>query len=370
MRFFATQEQFSRALSMTTRVIAPQNNMPILSGVQIETDLNQVRVTATDLFTVMTTSFPAEVERPGHVVLTANLITDLVHRLPTATLEVDSASDGKTTLRYGKNRAILNGFGQDRLPEFPSLESAAHEVVLPGGSLPAFSRQLLFACAKDETRPLLRGVYGRLGSGRLLFASTDGSRLSQTWVAVPYNRESVFEVIVPAKFLVEAARLAGSIQPITFRLTDTLVKVSTEDGDITSRLLDGQYPDYQRVIPQEYPVSGRVATAELRGALERVNLIASRDRAAAIRVVHRAGSLELSATSAELGQSYESVDCDSHGPDMELLFNPNYLLDGLRALEGEDVLLEFSGIQSPARFRETSGASNYWHVVLPLRQLV
>lgn len=369
MHFYATQDQLAKALSTVARVIMPQNNMPILAGIQLEARNNVLSITATDLFTTLQSEIAVEVSEPGHVVLPATLLTELVQRIPTATLELETeATSGKSMIKYGKNRATLHGFGTERLPEFQTMEGSSETVTIGSGIFSRLARELLFACAKDETRPILKGISLKLDSGRLVFATTDGTRLSHTWVAVPEYRGETRECVVPAKILAEAARLnVGEDAELT--LGTNLIRVRTGNSLIVSRLLEGQYPDYQRVIPQEFVVQGRVRVSDLRGALERANLIAARDRISSVRIRHQVGQLHISASAAEFGQTHESVEFDSHGQELDLLFNPAYLLDALKSLEGEEAVLEFSGIQSPLRLRDTENAQ-YSHVVLPLRQLV
>lgn len=369
MHFYATQESLAKTLSIVSRVILPQNNRPILSGIQLEADNNELKLTATDLFTMIEVKIPVEVAEPGHIVLPATLLTELLQRIPTATLELATEdSMGKATLKYGKNKATLHGFGSERLPEFQPLEAPLQTVTIGSGVFAQLARQLLFACAKDETRPILRGVSLKLDTGRLIFATTDGSRLSHTWIAVPEYRGEMRECVIPAKILAEAARLNTS-RDAEFTLGRNLIRVTSADSVMVSRLLDGQYPDYQRVIPQEYLVQGRIHVTDLKGALERANLIAMRDRASSVHIRHQAGQLDLSASAAEFGQTFESIEFDSHGQELDLLFNPAYLLDALKSLEGEEAFLEFSGVQSPLRIRDADKAQ-YSHIVLPLRQLV
>ncbi|MCL5116816.1 MAG: DNA polymerase III subunit beta [Firmicutes bacterium] len=369
MHFYATQDQLAKALSMVSRAIMPQNNLPILSGVQLEARDNVLTLTATDLFTTLQAEIAVEVSQPGYVVLPATLLTELVQRIPTATLELETEdSSGKTLVKYGKNRATLHGFGSERLPEFQSMEGPGDTITIGSGIFARLARELLFACAKDETRPILKGVSIKLDSGRLVFATTDGTRLSHTWVAIPEYRGEVRECVVPAKIIAEAARLS-SAEDAQLTLGRNLIRVQTGSAVVVSRLLDGQYPDYQRVIPQEFVVQGRIRVSDFRGALERANLIAARDRTSSVRIHHQVGQLDISASAAEFGQTHESVEFDSHGQELDLLFNPTFLLDALKSLEGEEAVLEFSGIQSPLRLRDTENAQ-YSHIVLPLRQLV
>lgn len=369
MHFFAAQDQLSRALSQVSRAISPQNNMAVLSGVQFEVLDGRLYLTATDLYTQITAELPVEASEPGYIVLPATTITELIQRLPTATVEIQSdAVEGRAMVRYARNRATIHAFGSDRLPDFPEFSHELESISLPAGAFSALARQLLFATAKDESRPILRGVFVKLGNGRLVAAATDGSRLSQSWIPLPDYRGREIEAIFPPKLLVEGARISAQ-SPVEITISHDLVRLSAQDVKVTSRLLDGQYPDYQRVIPQEYMVQGRVLISDLRGALERVNLIASKDRSASVKISHHLGTLEIAASAQELGQAFEALDFDSHGPEMELLFNPTYFLDGLKSLEGDEAVIEFSGIQSPARIREAE-SSQYFHILLPLRQLV
>lgn len=369
MHIYATQDQIAKALSTVSRVIMAQNNMPILAGIQLEARDNLLTVTATDLFTTLQSDVTVEVAEPGYVVLPASLLTELMQRIPTATLELASEdSSGKIVIKYGKNRATLHGFGPERLPEFQALEGPQDTLTIGPGTFSRLARELLFACAKDETRPILRGVSLALDAGRLIFATTDGTRLSHTWVAVPEYRGEPKSCVIPAKIIAEAARL-NAVDDAELTIGTNLVRIRTGSSVIVSRLLDGQYPDYQRVIPQEFLVQGRIRVSDFRGALERANLIAARDRTSSVRIRHQVGQLDISASAQEFGQTFESVEFDSHGQELDLLFNPVYLLDALKSLEGEEAVLEFSGIQSPLRIRDTENAQ-YSHVVLPLRQLV
>jgi len=156
---------------------------------------------------------------------------------------------------------------------------------------------------------------------------------------------------------------------VTVTVGPKQIRFATEAGSITTLLLEGRFPDYQRVLPEGFVMEATVDTAHFRGALERVNLITHHDHAAAIRIKHQPGVVEVSSEALDVGQAYEIVEVMSTGQEMELSFNPALLLDGVKSLESEEMVLEFSGLQSPARLREKD-SSHYFHIVLPLRQLV
>ncbi len=370
MHFSADQNQLAKALTNASHLVQSQNTNPILSGIQINTTENGITVESTDLFNKISIHLPAYVTEPGSVVLPASTFTDLIHRIPTATVDLQSDSiSGKTVIKYGRSRTTIHGFGSERLPQFPALGDESTTVTLPPGILSTFARQTLFACSKEESRPVLKGLSLELGEGKMLLVSTDGSRLSHSWAALPDYRGPHTKLVLPAKVLSEASRLGSSVQPITMTSTAGFVQFSSEGTVLQSRLLDGEYPEYQRVIPQDYPVQIRLSITELRGSVERAQLIASKDRSNAIRMIHQIDVLQLEASAAEVGQALEQLECHSKGPEMDILFNATFILDALKSFISDEVLIEFSGIQSAARFREADN-SQYFHIVLPLRQLV
>lgn len=370
MHFTASQDQLARALSQVGRIVQSQNSMAILGGIQLTATENTVQLQTTDLFSLITAEIPAMVTQPGYVVVPAPTFSELIHRLPTATVDIAAETGtGKMLIKYGRSRATIHGFGSERLPEFPGVEAASMPAIIPAGTLADLSRQILFSCSKEDSRPILKGIHTELGAGKMVMVSTDGSRLSHTWVALPDYRGPEMKVILPAKVLLEGSRLSGGQQPVTMSFAPGFVRLATEDVVLISRLLDGDYPEYQRVIPQEYPVHIRLPISEFRGSVERAHLIASKDRSNSVRISHQVGGLTIRASAAEIGQAEESLECDSQGQEMDVLFNSTFILDALKSLSGDDLIMELSGVQSPAKICDADNPQ-YFHIVLPLRQLV
>jgi DNA polymerase-3 subunit beta len=300
------------------------------------------------------------------VVVAAQTFSDLIRRLPTATVELFH-TEGKLQVKYGKNRVSLQTFGEETLPEFPKVEGLP--LTLDAETFARLGRELLFACSRDEARGVLRGVALTAGEGRLILESTDGSRFSHTWVPVPDFLAETQTVVFPAKAINEATRLSPEGQ-LKLRIGPKLAEISAGDLVLSTRLLDGVYPDLSHAAPEHYVVEARVPVSDFRGALERINLIAARDRLSSVRIHHFPGEgLELTASSQDVGNASERIDCESSGQELEILFNPQYLIEGLKAFTGEEALFELSGPQSAARLRDANDSS-FFHAVLPMRQLV
>ncbi len=369
MRFVAEQPVLARALQVTSRIVSPQNTVPALAGVLIEAADDAVTLSATDLTSLVRTRLPALVEETGATVLPAVTLTELIQRIPTADVRIEQAEEDNTAvIHYGRNQARLQGMPATEMPPFPAAEGTTGDFVLAPGVLPRLARQTLFACAQDESRPILRGVEFLLGEGKLVAVSTDGTRLSHAWVAVPEVRGEPLSLVVAAKGLQEAARIAGS-EAIMVTVGPRQIRFATEDTSLTTLLLEGRFPDYKRVLPEGFVAQVAMPTAAFRGALERTNLIAHRERGTPIRLRHEPGLLEVSAQALDIGQAYEALEVESTGEAIELSFNPALLLDAVKSLDSEEMVLEFAGTQAPARIRERE-QGQYFHIVLPLRQLV
>jgi len=376
VRFVADQAQLARALQQVTRIVSPQNTLPALAGVRIQVldpvmadGHGTVRLSCTDLTSEVMVEVLVSGAEPGGIVLPASTLTDLVLRIPTAEVRCDVDIVGhRATVAYGRNRATLQGFGLQEMPDFPRRDLDALEFDLGPGALNRLARQTVFATAHDESRPVLKGAHVKLGDGKLIMVGTDGTRLSHAWVALPEYRGPETEFVVSQRALSEAARLAGA-EATHLKRAGNQLEIRTAAGTLVTLLLEGRYPDYQRVLPEQYLTRIRVGTDALRGAVERVNLIAHKDRGGSIRLGYNGSALEIQSEAIDVGQAYEMLEVDGEGQPMELSFSPGLLLDGIKSLETEQMALDFSGAEMPARLSEVEGSS-YFHIVLPLRQMV
>lgn len=367
MKLRIDQAALARGLVQTSRLVTAQNVMPILAGIQMTATATAVILESTDLFNTLTLTLPAEVEEPGRVLMPAAAVTELVTRIATPAIGIQTI-ERHVRLSYGRNHATVYALGDEPLPEFPVLDREAVMVAFTPDILSQLLAHTHFACARDEARPVLKGIRLEWQDDRLVAIATDGHRLSRVQMPMPDWTGEPLTVIMPVKALSEATRLGDKSEPITMICNGRLAEFRTEHAILKTRLLDGEYPDYQRVFPVDYPVQIDIPLAELRGAVERVQLIASQDANGMIQLAHSPGLLRISATASQVGRVEEKVECVSEGSDMTIPFSGAYVLDALKSLAGERVTMQWSGVQSAMRISNDADPT-YEHLVLPLRML-
>ena len=377
MRFVADHAPLARALQHVSRIISPispQNTLPALAGVRIDVPATDpdghgpVRLVATDLTSEITVEVGASHVERGGLILPAGPLTELVQRVPTAEVRVEA--DGvahRATVAYGRNRTTLQGFALEEMLPFPARDGDPAPFDLPPGALARLARQTVFATAHDESHPILKGTSVHVADGKLVMVGADGTRLSHAWVALPDYRGPAMDFVLSPRALAEASRLSGS-EGTHVKQAGNQLELVTAGGTLVPLLREGRFPDYQRVLPEQYLTRIRVNTDQLRGAVERVGLMAHRDRAGSIRCTYSGGTLEIQSEAVDMPHAYEMLEVDGEGQAMELSFSPTMLLDGIKSLETDRLAFDFSGPEMPARLAEVD-STPYFHIVLPLRQM-
>lgn len=368
MQWTIGQSEFAGALQKVIRLVAPQNTMPILSGVQLTAEGDHVYVETTDLTHAMRVTLDAVVTTPGIVVLPAGVLHNLVQKIPTATITVTQEDPGNpVVVRYGsRNRVTLQPFGTETLPAFPQNTDDAewHQTFAPGDWV-TLNRQIPFACAKDETRPVLRGVAVTAVNGSVEWVATDGSRLS-------WRRGGTgsfpLHIITP-KWMQEVARM-NAHDPVTVTFYPTVAVAQTADGGtiLQGRYLSGEFPAYHRVIPSEFPTTLTVDRTELLALLDRLLAVQGKERGVPLELLIEPGSVRGVLQANQTGGMEEWIEGTVEGDPRDILFNPQFLADAVRVFEGERLTLAFGGDQAPAKIFDPQDPL-YFHLVLPLRKL-
>ncbi len=369
MKLSVMQENLARGLSVVSRAVSNRSTLPVLANVLLRTEDAGLKLTATNLEIGITYWVPGKIETDGATTVPAKLLTDLVNTLP-ASDRVDLALQAGDTLhlRCGRFETNIKGIDAD---EFPAIGAAGERPTtrIAQNVLRRALAETAFAAASDEARPILTGVLARFEGDRLTLAAADNYRIAVKTIAIldPVPETSV---VIPARALNELARVLADVDdPVEIVLAGGRNQILFHlDGiDLVSRLIDGQFPNYQQIVPQSHATRAILDREELLRAVRPAALIAH--ESANIVKLQIGGSAEPGITvsaSAEVGDHVGQVEAAVEGDGTTIAFNARYLADVLTNVTAEQFALELNGPLSPGVFKPI-GDDHYIHVVMPVR---
>ncbi|HET6782105.1 MAG TPA: DNA polymerase III subunit beta [bacterium] len=361
-----SQSALLKGVHLVNRAISTRTTMPILSYVLLETTKSGLKLTATDLELAIQVEIDGEVKQGGQLTLPARILTEIVGNLPESTVEI-KADEGVTQTQITCENSNFEILG---LPagDFPTMPKPAEDALgaIDAESMRTMIRQTIFAVSGDETRPFLTGVYVVMDGTDVRFVATDGGRLAlrKTTLPSPVNQKT--GVIVPAKTMQELARALGGMEgDVQLAAVDNQLMFAVPGLRVYSRLITGQFPNYQQVIPQEFKQRIRVDTDRLLRAVRRASITA-RDSANVVRLAAKGKKLTITSNTPEVGKAREDVEVTAEGDTVEAAFNARYLIDCLNNIDAADLYFELTGPLSPGAIRPAEH-EDYVYVLAPVR---
>lgn len=371
MKFVIERSHLLKSLGHVQSVVEKRGTIAVLSNVKIETKNDVVELTATDMDLAMVEKVPATVGKGGATTVPAHMFYDIVRKLPEgAQIECSVSDDGaKMTIRSGQSRFSL---GCLPIEDFPVMADGdlSHNFTLKAAECRVLVEKPSFAISNEETRYYLNGIYlhaAGTGAGKVLRAvATDGHRLARIEVALPAGADKMPGVIVPRKAIHEVKKLIeGSEGDVHISLSDTKIRVVSGNAILVSKLIDGNFPDYERVIPAGNDKIMEVDCKKFTEAVDRVSVISS-EKSRAIKFHLEGGKLTLSASSTEHGTASEEIDVTYSSTTLEVGFNSRYMLEMMSQIEGDTAQFLLSDGASPAIVRDTGDVGSLY-VIMPMR---
>lgn len=357
------RDALAAALTTASRAASSRTTIPVLGHLLVSSGEDGVTVAATDMeLSFRIPVFEATAEEGGAVAL-PRLAADIVRSLPPGEVTLTHrAGEAAATVEAGSSRFSLNSLPASDFPELPPDEGSGF--VLPGAVVGDSVERVARAASRDETRPVLTGVLVRIGPEGLTLVATDSYRLAVEDVALESPPAEVAEAIVPSRALTELARLTGSEgASVEVVLGESVALIRTGEVRLTSRLIDGQFPDYRQLVPQEFAQDVTFDRAELLAVLGRIGVLAQ--RSAPVRLAFAEGEVTFSTTSESLGEGRESLPVAFHGEPMEVGFNVEFLRAGVESIRGDSVRM---GLISPLRPGLLRGEDDaYRYLLMPIR---
>ena len=382
MKLTCLPEKLNEGLATVGRVVAPRSTLPVLGNVLLATEGGQLKLAATNLELTVICWVGAKVEEEGAITLPARLLQDYVGLIAAGDGALNFELKGKKAhLSCGRFDANISGIDAEEFPAIPSVSGGvSFKIAAP--RLKEAIGQVVFAAAPDDSRPVLAGVKLEIAGGKLTLAAADGFRLAVKKVDLGDADVPDLSMIVPAKALTEVARGLPNDDEVEVEIAVTADQSQvlfrhrqSEDrqAEIVSRLIEGQFPDFNRIIPRDAKTRVTVQTSDFLRATKAAQVFA-RDNSMIVRLNlvpavggdETVGHVTVAATSAEIGDNTGDVDAVVEGEAMQVAFNGRYLRDALEALDAKEAFLEVTGPASPGLIRPASGPNGYTQVIMPM----
>jgi DNA polymerase-3 subunit beta len=364
MKLVATREALLKPLQAVIGVVERRQTMPILANVLLVAKNDRLSITATDLEVELVATAEVEVQGAGEVTVPGRKLLDICRALPEGAQLQISQSGEKLGVKSGRSK-----FSLATLPaaEFPTIEdiNAGQALELPQATLGRLLEKTHFSMAQQDVRYYLNGLLLETGKKHLRAVATDGHRLALCQAEVPGGKLPEQQVIVPRKGVLELQRLMTGEGSLNLELGSNHIRIQLDGIRFTSKLIDGRFPEYERVIPQDTSNSLTADRQNFRGALQRTAIL-SNEKYRGIRLTIQANSVVLQAHNPEQEEAEEELEVSYSGAEIEIGFNVNYLLDALGAIESEEVSLALVDGNSSCLLRDP-GNDDCKYVVMPMR---
>lgn len=363
MKFTCERQKLNEAVLNVQRVVSSKSSIPALEGILLTARENSIRLCGFDLEIGMTTELPADVKETGSIVMGAKLFGDIVRRLPDQRVTVSVDDKQVTQIESGEAKFSVAGIPAEEYPELPRINSEK-SISLPSSTLKGMIRQTLFAVAETDAKPVHTGTLFEIGDGKIRLISVDGYRLAIREEPIENAEKNSF--VVPGKTLGEVMKLLGDGDEEVELLVGTRhIMFRIGDYTVISRLLEGEFLDYNAAIPESSSTEIIVNTRTFIDSVERVSLLITDRLKSPVRCVFSEQSIKVSCATS-IGRANDELSAAVSGDAVEMGFNNRYLLDALRNTECDEVKVQLNGALSPMKVLPKEGNS-FLFLVLPVR---
>ena len=372
MKFKINRDHFSNGLQQVLNVVGSKATMPILSNVLIEAEGDHLSLTTTNLDLGIRCRIKATVGEVGAITLPVRKLATIIRELPNLDVQIESSSNHQVKITSGGSIFRIMGIGKEEFPPLPEF-SDEKAFQLEQAQLSAMLKSVSYAQSGDETRYILNGVYFSFQEGKLTLVATDGRRLALIAKELEFPADQGGNLILPAKTVAELLRLLdkGEKLKIAFNERRVAFQIYTDDdesgfvGDtfLVSKVVEGNYPNYQQVIPKETHQRIKVERELLLQCVHRAALVTS-EKSNSVKIKASNNLLEITASSPDFGEAHESLAVSYSGPDLQVAFNPQFVMDPLKALAKDEVFFEVKDEVSPGVFKTLE---NFLCVIMPVR---
>jgi DNA polymerase III subunit beta len=362
MKVVCSREELAQKLGIVARAVSTRASVQILSGVLLRAENGRLHLAATDMELSLRSSFEAQVEGEGAAVVPGRLLVDLVRLLPADDVTFEHrAEEGVVHVTCGPSSSTLHTYSAEDFPRLPDLDTVGTFTVDREALLDTIGR-VARSASRDESRPVLTGILVRFEGGKLVMAATDSYRMSVKETVLEGDAPEL-EAIIPARALSELSRIAQAGETIELGVHENQVVFAVDDVWLTTRRIDGQFPNYKQLLPETFEHDVALPRAELLDVVRRVAVMAQRN--SPLRLRFSEGELTLMAQTQDIGEARESLPVPFSGEPMEIGFNADFLREGIESVSADEIQLRLISPLRPGLIR--AEGDDFWYLIMPIR---
>lgn len=362
MKFSVSKEKLLEGLQTVQNVVSTRTTLPILSNVLLRASDGQLQLTTTDLDVGVSGSIDVVIEKPGATTLPARRLATIVRELPASEIIIDVDSKNVASIRCGQSFFKILGLPEEEFPPLPKFDGAK-VFTISQAQLRDGLKKTAYGISTDETRYVLNGILFSFKDNKLTMVATDGRRLALVDLELEFPRSQEADVIVPTKCVTELARLLGGEGDLKMSVGDNQVAFEVNGTLLISKLIEGNYPNYRQVIPNETKERITLEREQFLNAVHRVSLLAS-EKSNSVKLTFTKNNIEIGANTPDIGEARESLAVTYKGKDFSIAFNPEFLMAPLKNLTNDEVFLDLIDEMSPGVIRINTP---FLYVLMPMR---
>lgn len=362
MKLTVTQENLARALNTVSRIANSRSSLPILSNVLLKTVNNQLLVEATNLDVAISETIGAKIKIEGSITVPARLMQDYVSSLPASTLSLE-VKDNKLLLSTEHHNSTINGTPADDFPVMPVINNG-DSLELSGAEFKGALQQVLFAASTDDSRPVLTGAYLHTRAKKLYIVATDSYRLAEKKLS---SLDKEISLLIPASSLQDVLRVMRDDElPVNIKYDDLQARFSVGSVELVTRLIEGKYPDYRKLLPKESATTAIVSLSDLQ-EITKVSSLFAREAAGSVTVTmdDEKGEISIRSIASQMGENVAVAKAEISAGGV-ITLNSRYILDALSVFGGEKVKLSMNGKLDPCLMTDPD-SKDYLHVIMPVK---
>lgn len=366
MKIICAKDQFIEAINIVQKAVSTRSTLPILDGILVEAD-ESVKLTGYDLETGIECNFEADILDKGSIVINSKILGEIIKKLPDDTVKLEVGSSNTVVIESGNSHFSIKGINSEGYPKIPTVEEY-EKIIIPQNSFKEMIHQTIFAVSTDESRPVLNGCNIKCMDGSVEMVAIDGFRLALRKKKLEGDIPNV-SFIVPGKSLNEAGRITDNTkEPVEIYKSTNHIMFDTGRVKMVSRLIAGEYMNYNSIIPQTAETTIIVSPSVLFNAIERASLIiTSDDRKFPVRLMTTDDETLVISSNTDLGSVREEVKISMTGNKIDIDFNPKYFIDALKVIDEDEISISFNGSMGPCVLRPID-SDEFSYLVLPLRR--